>query len=88
MYLSTTVDNCFISISGQRFRNAFIYVGDSVNRLRKCGYFRGPGGNGQKITINCPGGMKGRFVQVQAMASTFLNLAEVQVFGKTGAISK
>nr|ADD71692.1 bindin [Crassostrea sikamea] len=66
---------------GGRFRNAFIHVEESISRLRKCGYFKGPGRNSQKITIKCPGGMKGRFTQIQARAKTHLNLAEVQVFG-------
>uniref|UniRef100_K1PGK7 Uncharacterized protein n=1 Tax=Magallana gigas TaxID=29159 RepID=K1PGK7_MAGGI len=73
------------NVQGGRFRNAFIHVGVSINRLRKCGYFRGPGKNSQKITIKCPGGMKGRFIQIQARANTILQLADVQVFGNPGA---
>ncbi|XP_065928673.1 uncharacterized isoform X1 [Magallana gigas] len=76
------------NVQGGRFRNAFIHVGVSINRLRKCGYFRGPGKNSQKITIKCPGGMKGRFIQIQARANTILQLADVQVFGNPGAKGK
>ncbi|XP_048754659.2 uncharacterized protein LOC125665814 [Ostrea edulis] len=67
--------------AGSRFRNAVISVGESLSTLKKCGSFKGPGKDGQKISIKCPGGTKGRYIQIHIQGSGFLHLAEVQVFG-------
>ncbi|XP_061185896.1 uncharacterized protein LOC133194001 [Saccostrea echinata] len=67
---------------GNRFRDAVIQVGDSLASLKTCGTFKGPGKNGQIIRIKCPGGMRGRWVQIQQKNYRgYLNLAEVQVNG-------
>lgn len=77
--------SCFYN-AGSRFRNAVISVGESLSTLKKCGTFKGPGKDGQRISIKCPG-MKGRYLQVHVSGRGFLHLAEVQVFGGSGGSS-
>ncbi|XP_062574338.1 uncharacterized protein LOC134275769, partial [Saccostrea cucullata] len=70
---------------GNRFRDAVIQVGDSIGSLKTCGTFKGPGKTGQMMKIKCPGGMKGRWVQIVQKYRSAMNLADVQVFGTKSA---
>ncbi|KAK3108776.1 hypothetical protein FSP39_015406 [Pinctada imbricata] len=48
-----------------------------------CGTFKGPGTASQIVVIECPHGMKGRYVKLQIVEGTgnFLTLCEVKVIG-------
>jgi hypothetical protein len=70
---------------GSHFRDAVISVGQSLSSWTTCGTFKGPGTDGQRISIKCPAGTRGRYLQVQVKGQhTILVLNEVEVYGGNG----
>lgn len=72
---------CF---AGQRLRNLEVSIGMSLSSMQVCGYYKGPGSNGEMIPISCREPIEARYVKVmikdENTLDTILNFAEIQVF--------
>ncbi|VDI00764.1 Hypothetical predicted protein [Mytilus galloprovincialis] len=69
---------------GQRLRNLEVSIGMSLSSMQVCGYYKGPGSNGEMIPISCREPIEARYVKVmikdENTLDTILNFAEIQVF--------
>lgn len=66
---------------GERLQNVVISVStDKDGHSEMCGFFPGPGHNGQVIEINCPSQIQGRYVKITMLSRNYLHLCEVEVY--------
>ena len=78
---------------GDRMKNVTLRVaftkfvkGMNLNDAEICGTYRGPGKNGDEISISCNGSIKGQYVSIHLMQDTpaLLNLNEIMIYGIEG----
>ncbi|XP_062619031.1 fucolectin-like [Saccostrea cucullata] len=63
-----------------RLKDVTVNTGVTLSDITKfCGFFAGPGGLSQLVTINCPQYTMGRYVQI-SLVTPYLTLCEVDVF--------
>ena len=85
---------------GERAKNMRVTVGftkftKGMNPLdlpkdEICATYKGPGKNGETISIDCKAAMRGQYVSFQLVQDTkaILNLAEIEIYGHSGNIFK
>ena len=61
-----------------------ITVGSDLMQMGICAFYNGPAAYREEVMLQCPKHTRGRFLKLQIIAGTdnFLNLCEVEVYGK------
>lgn len=70
-------------VSGNRLKGHSVYVGNdtTIETMTLCGYFSGPGTDGQVITILCENQTTGHIVLLSRKGpAEYFHLAEVEVY--------